>query len=249
MSTEYVRKLQDHGTGKEIRVPPEVCEKLGIDSGDDVSFDLDLNHDVVILTKPGTRANRKPEQQIKAIALEQGQQKFISLIDTEKSITLNFSELGCIVSGKPGCGKTQYAENLCRSRNRLIVYDTSGKYTEGVVTEGLQKFESFWARVQQGNFRIIYRPLDPERDFDSVCELVNQYKPLTFLVDNLDRYCEPLRSDQFNEVIENVHNHEIELIATTQRPQKITELLNSQAEQRYQLINLPAESSPIADVT
>ncbi|TKJ24676.1 MAG: hypothetical protein CEE41_05315 [Hadesarchaea archaeon B3_Hades] len=249
MSIEYVRKLQDHGTGKEIRVPPEVCEKLGINGGDDVSFDLDLNNDVVILTKQGTQANRKPEQQIKAVALEQGQQKVISLIDTEKTITLNFSELGCIISGKPGCGKMNYAEKLCRSRKRLIVYDTSGKYTEGIVTEDLQKFENFWARVQHGNFRIIYRPLNPEQDFDSVCELVNQYKPLTFLVDNLDRYCEPPVSEQFNELIQNVHNHEIELIATTQRPQKIAELLNSQAEQGYQLIALPAESSPNADIT
>ena len=53
MIEQYLRKVQDHGTGKEIRIPPEVCEKLCITDGGEIQFDLEPDVDVVTLRKPG----------------------------------------------------------------------------------------------------------------------------------------------------------------------------------------------------
>ncbi len=247
MSKDYVRKLQNHGTGKEMRVPPEVCEKLGIDGGDDVSFGIDLNNEVVTLTKDGAQPRPKPERHIKAVALDQGRKKVISLIDTENTIALNFVGPVCVISGPAGSDKRHFAEKLCRYRKQLVVYDTPGEYNGGVLISDLQSLKYFLAKVSQGRFRIIYRPVNPEDQFDPICELIDEHKPLTFLVDGLDLLCESPATRQFEKLIDNAHTLQVELIATAQRPEKIAELLDSQFEQRYQLIQLPTQTDVIAN--
>ena len=62
-----MRRVQEHGTGKEIRVPPEVCEKLGITDGGVVEFDLDLADDTVGLQRAGTSKNKEPKEQPKPV--------------------------------------------------------------------------------------------------------------------------------------------------------------------------------------
>lgn len=228
----YLRKLQRHGTGRESHYPPEVCEALGIDAGDDVDFVIGPGNNVA-LRKPGT-----------------SQQQVNSPMDPEKTITLFYSKHGCIISGKRGCGKTSLAKKFCQDHWRIIYYDTLGKYTDGVFTKDLQKFESFLAKVQHGNFRIIYRPLHPERtidcEFDSICELVNESKNLTFLVEHLDRYCDPSPSTSLplKELIRDGCDKRIKLIGTTQKPQSVDKRLINNAGQIYQLVSLPTQSSP-----
>lgn len=228
----HLRKLQKHGTGRESHYPPEVCEALGIDAGDYVDFVIGPGNNVA-LRKPST-----------AETIEQDQQQVNSSMDPEKMITLFNSKHGCIISGKRNCGKMYYAENLCLCRKRLIVYDTLGEYTQGVFFEDLQEFESYWAHVQHGNFRIIYRPLDPELDFDSICELVNESEDLTFLIEQLDWYCEPSMSLPLKKLIRDGCDKKIELIATTQKPQAIDKRLINNAGQIYQLVSLPTQSNP-----
>ena len=234
----YLRKLQKHGTGRESHYPPEVCEALGIDAGDDVDFVIGPGNNVA-LRKPGNAA-----------MVEQGQQQVNSPMDSEKIITLFYSKHGCIISGRRGCGKTSLAKKFCQDRRRIIFYDTLGEYTDGVVFEDLQKLKDFWAHVQNGNFRIIYRPLHPERaidcEFDSICELVNESENLTFLVDHLDRYCEPSPSMSLplKELIRDGCDKQIELIGTTQKPQAIDNQLTIDVEQINLQVSLPTQSSP-----
>jgi len=229
----YLRKLQKHGTGRESHYPPEVCEALGIDAGEDVDFVIGPGN-IVTLRKPGNTAT-----------VEQDQQKVNSPMDPEKAITLFYSKRGRIISGRRGCGKTSLAKKFCQDYWRIIYYDPLGEYTEGVYFEDLQKFESFWADVQRrrpnGNFRIIFRPADPEGEFELICELVNKHKDLFFLVENLDRYCEPYISLPLKKLIRNGWEHQIELIATTENPQAIDKLLTRDAEQIYQLVSLPTQ--------
>lgn len=58
---QYLRKVQGHGTGKEIRLPPGVCGLLGITRRDDVCFTLEPDFGVVTLRKAGQlyRGNAK----------------------------------------------------------------------------------------------------------------------------------------------------------------------------------------------
>ena len=144
----------------------------------------------------------------------------------EKIITLIF--------GKRGSGKSLLAQARTRSKKRLLVYDTIGEYTNGVVIEDLQALKEFWGKVYRGNFKIIYQPVDPEGDFDTVCRLVYECEDLTFLVEELDRYSKPLTlSLPFKEIIQRGRHRNIELIGITQRPHGIDKLLTSQAKEMF----------------
>ena len=146
----------------------------------------------------------------------------------EKIITLIF--------GKRGSGKTLLAQRRCQDRKRLLIYDSIGEYTNGVVIEDLQALKEFWVKVYRGNFKIIYQPIDPEGDFDTLCRLVYECEDLTFLVEELDRYSKPLTLSQpFKEIIQRGRHikYNIELIGVTQRPHGVDKLLTSQAKQMY----------------
>lgn len=144
----------------------------------------------------------------------------------EKIITLIF--------GKRGSGKSLLAQRMIRDRKRLLVYDTIGEYTNGVIIEDLPALKEFWGKVYRGNFRIIYQPVDPENDFDTVCRLVYECEDLTFLVEELDRYSKPLTlSLPFKNIIQRGRHKNIELIGVTQRPHGVDKLLTSQAKQMF----------------
>lgn len=144
----------------------------------------------------------------------------------EKIITLIF--------GKRGSGKSYLAQKLCQVDKRIIIYDTIGEYTNGVIIEDLQALKEFWGKIYRGNFRIIYQPVDPEGDFDTVCRLVYECEDLTFLVEELDRYSKPLTlSLPFKNIIQRGRHRNIELIGVTQRPHGVDKLLTSQAKQMY----------------
>ncbi|MBA7523274.1 hypothetical protein ES705_15398 [subsurface metagenome] len=139
-----------------------------------------------------------------------------------------------LIFGKRGCGKSELARILCQDHKRLIIYDTLGEYTAGVIIEDLQALKEFWGLIYRGNFRIIYQPVDPEGDFDAICKLVNECGDLTFLVEELDRYSRPLALSQpFKEIIQRGRHRNIELIGVTQRPHGIDKLLTSQAKEMF----------------
>ena len=150
-----------------------------------------------------------------------------------------------LIFGKRGCGKTELAKQLCQDCERLLIYDTLGEYRHGVVISNLQELKEFWGKVYRCNFRIIYQPLDPDSDFDPICNLVNtlQRRPagdttkcedLTFLVEELDRYSKPLSlSLPSKEIIQWGRHRNIELIGISQRPHGIDRLITSQAKEMY----------------
>jgi len=215
MIEQYLRRVQNHGTGKETRIPPEICEGLGIKNGDKIQFDLDPGDNIAILRKAGTSDNRQNEEQPKPIAILRGDNI-------------------CIISGLPGSDKTQLAETFYQNRNRFIIYDTLGKHNAGVTFLSLQKLKDFWSKVHRGNFRLTYQPLDPKREFGSICKMVMEYGQLTFVIENLEWYCEPPISPDFEKIIENRCNHQIQLIGTTQKLEQIDKRLTRQIKQTFE---------------
>lgn len=145
---------------------------------------------------------------------------------TEKIITLIF--------GKRGSGKSVLAKKTIEDRKRLIIFDTIGEYTDGVIITDLSQLSDFWKKVYRGNFRIIYQPVDPEGDFKSMCRVVYLCEDLTFLVEEIALYSKPLTlTREFKEIIQRGRHNRIELIGTSQRPHGIDKLLTSQAKQMF----------------
>jgi len=139
-----------------------------------------------------------------------------------------------LIFGKRGSGKSFLTMKAIRDRNRLLIYDTIGEYSEGVIFTDLAELNEYWFKVYRGNFRIIYQPVDPESDFDAVCREVCICEDLTFVVEELDRFARPLAmSRQFKEVVQRGRHHRVELIGITQRPHGIDKLLTSQSKQMF----------------
>ena len=146
--------------------------------------------------------------------------------DIEKIIELIF--------GKRGSGKTYLAEKMVQQYSRYLIYDTLGEYRDGVVIQSLSELSEFWDKVYRKKFRIIYQPLDPEQEFDAICELVWQCENMTFLVEEVDRYARPLAmSLPFKEIIQRGRHHDITFIGVTQRPHGVDKLITSQAKAMY----------------
>jgi len=147
---------------------------------------------------------------------------------TEKKITLIF--------GKRGTGKSYLANKLILSERRLLIYDTLSEYEAGVIfdTEHAEQFKEFWRHVYRRNFRLVYRPLNPEQEIDEIAELVFALGDMTFLVEEVDCYCTSYQiSDAFAHIIQRGRHKNISLIGVTQRPFGINRLLTSQAKEIY----------------
>lgn len=147
---------------------------------------------------------------------------------TEKKITL--------ILGKRGTGKSYLAAKLILSERRLLIYDTLSEYEAGVIfnTEQAEQFKEFWRHVYRRNFRLVYRPLNPEAEIDEIAELVFALGDMTFLVEEVDCYCTSYQiSDAFAHIIQRGRHKNISLIGVTQRPFGIHRLLTSQAKEIY----------------
>lgn len=141
-----------------------------------------------------------------------------------------------VIIGKRGSGKSYLARSLIQAEPRLLIFDTMGEYVEGVVfdAEEIERFRAFWKATYRRNFRLVYRPLVPEREIDELAELVYLLGNMTFVVEEVDCYCTPYQiSDPFAHIIQRGRHKNITLIAVTQRPYGIHRLLTSQAKELY----------------
>lgn len=141
-----------------------------------------------------------------------------------------------VIIGKRGSGKSYLARKLIEREPRLLIFDTMSEYNEGVMfeTEELQQFKAFWKHVYRRPFRLIYRPLMPEKEIEVIAELVFLLGNMTFVVEEVDCYCTPYQiSDAFAHIIQRGRHKNITLIGVTQRPYGIHRLLTSQAKELY----------------
>jgi len=145
---------------------------------------------------------------------------------TEKKIILIF--------GKRGSGKSYLANKLIENEQRLLIFDTLGEYTEGVVFEDYEKFAEFWRLIYQHPYRLIYRPLQPDREIEQIAELVYAIGNICFVIEEIDCYCTAYQiSESFAHVVQRGRHKNITLIGITQRPYGIHRLLTSQAKEIY----------------
>jgi len=141
-----------------------------------------------------------------------------------------------VIIGKRGCGKSYLARKLIEKEPRLLIFDTMSEYLDGVVfdAEEIAQFKAFWKHVYRQPFRLIYRPLVPEKEIDEIAELVYLLGNTTFVVEEVDCYCTAYQiSDAFAHIIQRGRHKNITLFAITQRPYGIHRLLTSQAKELY----------------
>lgn len=141
-----------------------------------------------------------------------------------------------LVIGKRGTGKSYLVDKLINNCTRLIVYDPQSEYDGGVVfdLDHYQDFIRFLFRYHKANFRIIYRPINPEAEIDDIAKLVFALGNLTLVVEEIEAYCSS-HSINMNlmAILARGRHKNIDLIGVTQRPFGIHRYLTSQAKTAY----------------
>lgn len=149
-------------------------------------------------------------------------------MDTEKKITLIF--------GQRGSGKSYLAKQLIQAERRYLIFDTMSEYNQGVVfeSEDHEKFCYFWRQTYRGNFRLIYRPLQPQQQIDAIADLVFGCGDMLFLIEEIETYCSAYQiSDELAAIVQRGRHKNISLVGIAHRPNNINRLLTSQAKEMY----------------
>ena len=147
---------------------------------------------------------------------------------TEKKIQL--------VIGKRGSGKSLLAKHLISKTNRLVIYDIMSEYIDGVTFDDTIRsgLVEFWRQVYQGDFRIIYRPLNPKREIDWLAEAVFALGNLTFVVEEIDSVCTSFDMPRpIQAIVQRGRHRNIEMIGVTPAPFGIHRDLTRQAKSIY----------------
>jgi len=140
-----------------------------------------------------------------------------------------------LVIGKTGSGKTCKVVKIIEDHKRVIMFDTQGKdYIDGVMFYDLHELRKFWLKVYRGNFRLIYRPLDPITEFEEICRIAFVCGNLTIVAEELPSLCDPQRiGREFRKVIFRGRMNDIRFIGLMQRPIGIHRDITSQANEIY----------------
>lgn len=140
-----------------------------------------------------------------------------------------------LVVGKTGSGKTCKVVNIIQEHERIIMFDTQGKdYTDGVMFYDLHELRKFWLKVYRGNFRLIYRPLDPVTEFEEICKIAFTCRNLTIVAEELPSLCTAaVIGPEFRKVIFRGRMNDIRFIGLMQRPIGIHRDITSQASEIF----------------
>lgn len=140
-----------------------------------------------------------------------------------------------LIVGKTGSGKTVKCLNLTADHDRVIFFDTQGKdYMDGVMFYDMSDLSRFWLKVYQKRFRLIYRPLDPMREFEEICQLAFICGNLTIVAEELPSLCgSQVIGQELRKLIFRGRMQDIRFIGLMQRPVGIHRDITSQASEIY----------------
>lgn len=115
-----------------------------------------------------------------------------------------------------------------------MVYDTLCEYTDGLIFTDFAELFSFWGLHIEGDFRLIYQPLQPDEEFADICNLVYECGDMVFVVEEIDRFSDSTHLPiEFANIVQRGRHRDITLIAISQRPYRVNRTLSSQVKELY----------------
>ena len=139
-----------------------------------------------------------------------------------------------VILGKRATGKTHLTKEMVAFRPRVIAFDTIREFDipDYEVVTTLEELER---QMQKDTFRVrVWDEYNEEEFFDKVCELVNTFKDLIFIIDEVDQYCgASFCSTGFKKLINYGRHQSIEIICTARSPAEIPKMLIGQTTDLY----------------
>lgn len=139
-----------------------------------------------------------------------------------------------LILGKRGQGKSFLVKHHLKEFNRFLVYDTLCEYTDGLIFTDFETLFKFWNEHLDGDFRLIYQPLQPDEEFSNICDLVYECGNMVFIVEEIDRFSDSTHLPlEFANIVQRGRHRDITLIAISQRPYRVNRTLSSQVKELY----------------
>jgi len=152
----------------------------------------------------------------------------VKLMASEKKVIL--------VIGKRGSGKSYLVKKMIAESQRLFVYDVMAEYNKGVVfgPQSWAAMAALWRKSYRGNFRLIYRPIEDQKEMQTIAHLIFALGNLTFVVEEIDTVAQAYRIPwMFRYILRRGRHRDITLIGVTPSPYGIHRDLTRQAKEIY----------------
>lgn len=142
-----------------------------------------------------------------------------------------------VVFGLKGSGKTTLTRRLLVDHRRVLIVDPQREYRQVAVEVGsMQELADYLERTD-GRWRIAYFSTQLEQDFPLLCAAAWSIGNLLFVVEEVDRFCEPAWIPQELFQIVNYGRHapagSVDYLAVSRRPADVHRALTSQAYEIY----------------
>lgn len=145
-----------------------------------------------------------------------------------------------IVLGKKGSGKTYLMRRLIADKLRVVIYDPLRQFPGSgvIIAQPVPLIEYLKARGP-GEFKAVYQPDFSARDdkdiiqreFKTVCRIVDCLSDVYFVIDEIDLYTSHSACPAyFNNFIQRGRHKRISLAVTTRRHTETTRHLTAQAD-------------------
>lgn len=139
-----------------------------------------------------------------------------------------------VILGKKGSGKTSFAMNEIRRKERLVIFDFNREYSDFYVVTNPEKLVELLTLNYEGRFRVAYQP-DPTRDLDDHFHHLSKalfcMQNLTFLCEEVDLVSSAGEMPEGLQKIINYGRHRgISLIALSRRAHKVPRDLTANAD-------------------
>jgi hypothetical protein len=139
-----------------------------------------------------------------------------------------------VVLGKKGSGKTSYAMNELRAKERLVIFDFNREYSEFYIVTNPEKLVELLTLNYAGKFQVAYQP-DPTREvsdhFHHLSKALFCMSNLTFLCEEVDLVSSAGEMPEGLQRIINYGRHRgISLIALSRRAHKVPRDLTANAD-------------------
>ena len=135
------------------------------------------------------------------------------------------------IFGKRGQGKTTLARNLYKGKERLIIVDTLGEHDLPMIFDSPLTLHRQLTKAPY-KFQISQRYR--KSDIEIIFLILQKVKDYTLVLEEADFYCKPSYTPEGLEWLIQYGRHtNVEIIATSRRPAKVSRDLTGQADYFY----------------
>lgn len=143
------------------------------------------------------------------------------------------------VSGQRGSGKSFWTKKYSLSLPRCVIYDSLGEYHADRRLYNIDELIQFFIDDEKDPelFRIAYDSVD-DGDISTFCRAVLARGNMYLIIEEIDLFCQPLRTDQhLKRLIKYGRHYGVQIIGVSRKPSEVSRDFTSNATRFITFLN------------